>query len=355
MVRRFYAERYLLITVIGFSLSVSFTRLFLELTGYPQLGGSELHIAHILWGGLILFAGSLLPLIFANKRALDLSALLSGVGVGLFIDEIGKFLTRTNDYFYPAAAPIIYVFFLIILFLFTLIKRKNEPDQRSRLYHILEKFEEVLEGDLSQIEYKQMLTDLKNIWLYEEDSDTGRIAVNLIAVLQKEEENLVAHQLDFLEKIWESWLDFEKENFSRTEIKLWMLLVWLISGMLSIAHSIFSYLYTGGSITFSGLFGELFATSLVGFDQLSISAYIRFIGEAGFGFFLALSAALGFLHKRKDALNLAYIAQLANLVLVNIFVFYYDQFSAIVFTLFQFLVLFITLRYRRNFSPPDYP
>ena len=69
---------------------------------------------------MILFAGSLLPLIFLNKRTLDLSALLSGIGMGLFIDEVGKFLTQTNDYFYPGAAPIIYSFFLIILLIFAI-------------------------------------------------------------------------------------------------------------------------------------------------------------------------------------------------------------------------------------------
>ncbi len=30
------------------------TRVYLELTGYPQLGNSVLHIAHALWGGLLL-------------------------------------------------------------------------------------------------------------------------------------------------------------------------------------------------------------------------------------------------------------------------------------------------------------
>jgi hypothetical protein len=33
------------------------TRLFLALTGYPQIGNSVLHIAHALWGALLLLVG----------------------------------------------------------------------------------------------------------------------------------------------------------------------------------------------------------------------------------------------------------------------------------------------------------
>jgi len=33
----------------------------------PQLAAGDLHIAHVLWGGLLLFAASLLPLVLANR------------------------------------------------------------------------------------------------------------------------------------------------------------------------------------------------------------------------------------------------------------------------------------------------
>jgi len=58
-VKREDAEQYLIITLLSFAASVILIRLFLELTGYPQVGNSELHIAHVLWGGLLLFAASL--------------------------------------------------------------------------------------------------------------------------------------------------------------------------------------------------------------------------------------------------------------------------------------------------------
>ena len=109
-VLRFRAGQNVLITLLAFAFSVSATRLFLELTGYPQLGGGNLHIAHVLWGGLFLFIATLIPIIFINEWSASLSALLAGLGVGLFIDEVGKFITSNNDYFFPSAAPIVYVF-----------------------------------------------------------------------------------------------------------------------------------------------------------------------------------------------------------------------------------------------------
>ena len=47
------AEDYLLVTLLAFAFSVAGTRLFLELTGYPQLGGGEIHIASAQEGDFI--------------------------------------------------------------------------------------------------------------------------------------------------------------------------------------------------------------------------------------------------------------------------------------------------------------
>jgi len=107
-VEREEAPTYLLLSLVSFGATVIATvigvRLFLQLTGYPQLGGGMLHIAHLLWGGLALFVAVLLVLIWDNPGAMSSAAVLSGVGIGLFIDEVGKFITRGNDYFYPPAS-----------------------------------------------------------------------------------------------------------------------------------------------------------------------------------------------------------------------------------------------------------
>ena len=106
-VRRDHAGNYILTSLVAFAVTVIATRVFLQLTGFPQLGNSVLHIAHALWGGLLLFVAALLPLAYANRWAIQASALLGGMGTGLFIDEVGKFITQTNDYFFPPALSLI--------------------------------------------------------------------------------------------------------------------------------------------------------------------------------------------------------------------------------------------------------
>jgi len=86
----------------------------LALSGFPQVGGGGLHIAHMLWGGLLMLVSLLLLLGFIGRRALVIAALLSGTGFGTFIDELGKFITSDNDYFFRPAIAVVYVIFVLV-------------------------------------------------------------------------------------------------------------------------------------------------------------------------------------------------------------------------------------------------
>jgi hypothetical protein len=57
--------------------SILAIRAFLQLTGYPQLGGEELHIAHMLWGGLFMLAALILLLSYWDLSVRRLGALLA--------------------------------------------------------------------------------------------------------------------------------------------------------------------------------------------------------------------------------------------------------------------------------------
>src|SRR4051812_20570656 len=91
------ADSVWLVLIVALSLTVLVTRVFLSLAGYPQLGDSTYHIAHVLWGGLLLFSAVTLLLSLVNRYARWSAAVLGGIGAGLFIDEVGKFITQSND------------------------------------------------------------------------------------------------------------------------------------------------------------------------------------------------------------------------------------------------------------------
>eukprot|EP00658_Telonema_sp_P-2_P012430 TRINITY_DN14731_c0_g2_i1.p1 TRINITY_DN14731_c0_g2~~TRINITY_DN14731_c0_g2_i1.p1 ORF type:complete len:140 (-),score=32.13 TRINITY_DN14731_c0_g2_i1:127-546(-) len=73
---------------------------YLWLTDYPKIGGSGLHIAHMLWGGVGMMVAILLNCSFIGRRVQRFSAWVGGIGFGCFIDELGKFITEDNNYFF---------------------------------------------------------------------------------------------------------------------------------------------------------------------------------------------------------------------------------------------------------------
>lgn len=89
-------------------------RAFLALTGYPQIGGDGLHIAHMLWGGLFMLLAMLLLFVALGRPVQRLAAILGGVGFGTFVDELGKFITDDNNYFYEPTIGLIYIIFIAI-------------------------------------------------------------------------------------------------------------------------------------------------------------------------------------------------------------------------------------------------
>ena len=210
------ATRYLLVTILSFAATVVVTRVYLELTGYPQIGNDTFHIAHALWGGLFLIIAVLVMLVFANRWTYDVSAIIAGVGVGLFIDEVGKFITQQNDYFFPLAAPIIYVSFLIMLLIYLMVRRRQSAaDMVANMYQIIRELEEVLEDDLSVSERDAMLAQIQPIAEQTDRPDVAELAKHIHAFLHTEAVTVVPDRTSPFSRGIERLQKLENRMFSQ--------------------------------------------------------------------------------------------------------------------------------------------
>ena len=137
--------------------TILFVRTDLWLTNYPQLGGHGLHIAHLLWGGLLMIIALTILLSFINPRARRTAAVPAGIGLGLFMDELGKFVTADNNYFFRPAPAIIYCFFVVFYLVAREIDRGRRYSPREYLVNAVELVKYTAVDDLDENQRREAL------------------------------------------------------------------------------------------------------------------------------------------------------------------------------------------------------
>ncbi len=352
-VKRAGAARYLRFSLLSFAATVILVRLFLALTHYPQLGSGQLHIAHVLWGGLLLFVAALLPLILANRWVYAVSGVLSGIGAGLFIDEVGKFITRTNDYFYPPAAPIIYGFFLLTVLLYFEVRRAPASDARAELYHALDGLEEVLDHDLSAHEQAGVEGQLLAVTRSSADRELVQLAAILLTFVRSAAVTSTRDEIGFWERLWQRLEAWQERHVGRRSFRyllvagsaalgalaLFNLLQWLVTALFTTSLGPLSVL-----LALSGL-----SASTGGLPWLVVRVILEFV----VGLALLIAARFFLVGQDRLGCSFAYYGLLLSLLTVNLLVFYFDQFRAVFSTLAQFALLLASLYYRQRYLAPS--
>ena len=347
-VRRQRGERYLLVMLLAFAASVGLTRFFLEMTGYPQLGGGGLHIAHVLWGGLILFAAAIAPLLWSNRWVYPVGALLAGIGVGLFIDEVGKFITQTNDYFFAAAAPIVYAFFLMTVLLYLRVRKPGRRDLRAELYHVFEGLQEWLDHDLDRKERARLRNDLSWIAAQHEDPGWARLGRVLLEFLDVETQAAPAPRRG----PWTRWM-----MGSRLRFRGWLteprLKAMLLGGMGSLgllalknpAEVLLANRFPGFSSWLAALTAGRHVDIVDTWSLMLTRASLEILA----GGLLLAGAVLLATRRPRLGVTAGQAALLLMLTTANLIVFYYEQFSTMVTAAIQLLALLGLVYYRREF------
>lgn len=346
------ATRYVLLTVLSFAASVIVTRVYLELTGYPQIGNDTFHFAHALWGGLLLIISVLTLLIFVNRWTYDLSAILAGIGVGLFIDEVGKFITQQNDYFFPLAAPIIYVAFLVMLLVYLIVKRRETTtDLVADMYQVTKELEEVLEDDLSECERDSMVARLQKVAGQTARPDLADLAKHILQFLQSESVDVVPDRTSLIGRFLDGCYRIEDSLFTQGRTRLLLIGLFLLDGLGALfAMLVLGLAFAGDETTMPTLLsdivlGEANVTSSTSLSWFLIMSALQLVT----GLLLFLSA-VAFLRKNEStAVTIAMMALVISLVFISPLSFYFNQFSVLLTSLFLFTILLILQRYRTRF------
>ena len=274
-------------------------RIFLYITGYPQVGGASLHIAHMLWGGLFMAVAILLMISFLNRDIRKAGAILGGVGFGTFIDELGKFITHDNNYFFQPTILLIYLIFVGLFFLARQIEVWFPLSDREYLVNSLELIKDAAMHDLDVNEKK-----LAEKYLLASQTDKA-----LTASLQTTLNSVTPVALPV-----ERWLNrFQKEISSkyRVLVRHTMLAKLMVLVFTFITLDNFLVFIPGAPISSFLRWG------------LAVSTLISMFFILQAGYFFQKSRRLAAFESLKTA-------TLVSIFLVQLFLFYIEQLSAAV-------------------------
>jgi hypothetical protein len=107
---------------------------------------------------------------FLGKHVKRAAAVVGGAGFGAFIDELGKFITSDNDYFYRPTAALIYIIFIGLFLLFRWIDRRRNYSQVELLINSADMLKEIIIEGARSDEIHRALT------LLERSGDTSELA-----------------------------------------------------------------------------------------------------------------------------------------------------------------------------------
>lgn len=325
LIRNVNAGDLLEIFLISAVVSVFAIRFYLHIAGYPQIARGQFHIAHLLFGGFFMLGSIILLMVFLNKSSMRLAAVLGGIGFGTFIDELGKFITRDNNYFYQPTAALIYVIFALLYLIFRAIESDERYTKREYLMNALESMEDVVLQDLDKEEKKRVMGLLRKC------DQKDPIVIALKEALEKIE-SVPPPAPGIFGKIKQVFHNFYVTLIDNKWFARILTLFFVVKSIITISDIVLFLFFLHQ--------GTLFLNSLS----------FKEVGELLFSTLSGIFVVIGvtFIYKsRLFAYQMFYRSILVSIFLTEVFTFYREQFSAVTGLLFNILILII-LQYMIN-------
>jgi len=318
-------------------------RLFLEITGYPQIGGDTLHIAHMLWGGLLMLISIFLLLSFIGRATENISAIIGGIGFGTFIDEIGKFITQDNNYFYQPSIAIMYVIFILIFLVIRTIHNKSKYSSQEYLLNAMRELQEMAINKLDSGEKKRALEYLDKSGYESHISDS-------IKELLTKTELVLSPSLGLYQNIKHSLRSLYHKVAALNVFNYFIIAIFLFRFTTQLLYIIILIFFWGlgwDKILNIQIFQD-FSNTLA---QLSFTEVAEIISVSVSGIF----TFLGIWYLRKSRVNAYRMFErsiLISIFFTQVFVFYREEFGALIGLILNLFILFgLQFMIRREIHP----
>ncbi|MBY8856368.1 hypothetical protein K7711_07765 [Nocardia sp. CA2R105] len=337
------AGRLVTLMAVAFGLTVVITRLYLMASGYPKIGGSTYHIAHALFGGLLLVISCLLLLMSSGRTAMTWAALLSGVGLGLFIDEVGKFITTDNNYFFPLAAPIIYLAFLLTVAVARMSARRRNVHPELALGAITEEVGQSVGTRMNAQRRAELLAELRAI----DPERCGPEHRELVVALNDYLSALPCDTEPELERrLTRIGLAIEKRFLPLPMLRVVLIAVLIAHGVWSLLRLVLAgVVIAGWHSHWDEIDRMLDMTQGHGWKSLTALA-IAAVAELAVGIGCAVGATAWLRGNEELGVRLAIWSDLVSLTVVNVLASYFSQFLTVFTAIAEAVLLWALVRYR---------
>ena len=346
LTKRENAADLILVLMISALVTLLVTRYFLQLFGWPTISFGVWHIAHSNWGGMLMILGIISMLVFHGEKIRKTAAIVSGMGWGLFIDEVGKYITKNNDYWFQPAIIIIYISFIILYLIYRHLENNQPQDTKTLLYAAITKLEDAAENELDENEKRETIKKLRTVIKKEKDLNIKNLAKELKLFFEKQKPKKIDEH-----SWWRILINktgyYSYNKFFKTRLVMYGLTiytsVWAIDKIQETIRILINPQKMQMLQKFSG-----------GYDLISKSDFYMMAGKIFFDLVTAIFFVVGIFFittkKKFKGLKFFQMGLIVSIFLSSVFKLYFEQFSEVWILATSIILFFVISKMKKEIS-----